>query len=152
MRNLYGIDVSKTHLDLYGLALNGKTIRKRIGNNLKAIEAFLLSLDPGAVLCAEFTGIYSDLLAFTCHQLSIDIALISGYTLKHSMGNEKGKSDEVDAWRIYEYGKRFSDRLTLHQPDNEVLCSHLHKCMYWLQFQFQYDLTDQFYVMVNTKV
>ncbi len=121
MRNLYGIDVSKSHLDLYGLALNGKPIRKRIRNHLKAIEAFLLTLEPGALICAEFTGIYSDLLAFSCHQLSIDIALISGYTLKHSMGNEKGKTDQVDALRIYEYGKRFMDKLSLFEPDNEAL-------------------------------
>ena len=121
MRTIYGIDVSKTHLDIYGLTPNGKVIKKRIKNNLKAIEAFLLSLEKEAIICAEFTGVYSDLLAFTCHQLSINISLINGYTLRHSMGNEKGKSDAIDAVRIWEYGNRFTDKLIFFEPDNELI-------------------------------
>lgn len=120
MRIIYGVDVSKTHLDIYGLTLNGKVFRKRIKNNLKDIESFLLSLEKDAIICAEFTGVYSDLLAFTCHHLSINIALINGYTLRHSMGNEKGKSDAIDAVRIWEYGNRFIDRLTFFEPDDQV--------------------------------
>ncbi len=121
MRNLYGIDVSKGHMDIYGIALNGKTIKKRIKNKLRPIEDFLTSLEPDALICAEFTGIYSDLLACCAHQLSIDIALVSGYTIKHSMGNQKGKSDEVDAQRIYEYASRFKDKLSLFEPDSIYL-------------------------------
>ncbi len=118
MQNLYGIDVSKNHMDIYGIALNGKTLKKRIMNRLRPIEDFLTSLEPGALVCAEFTGIYSDLLACCAHQLSIDFALVSGYTIKHSMGNQKGKSDQVDAERIYEYASRFKDKLSLFKPDS----------------------------------
>ncbi len=121
MRTIYGIDISKTHLDIYGLNSNGKVIKKRINNTLTAIEAFMLCLEKDAIICAEFTGVYSDLLAFTCHQLSISISLINGYTLRHSMGNEKGKSDAIDAIRIWEYGNRFTDKLTFFEPDNEEI-------------------------------
>jgi len=108
-------------MDIYGIALNGKIIQKRIKNSLRPVEDFLNSIEPESFICAEFTGVYSDLLTFCCHQLSVDIALVSGYTLKHSMGNQKGKSDQIDAKRIYEYASRFRDKLSLFEPQHHDL-------------------------------
>lgn len=121
MQIIYGVDVSKNHLDLYGINQDGLVIQKRIKNNLEAIESFLLSIEKDAIVCAEFTGVYTDLLAFCCHHFSTEIALINGYTLRHSMGNEKGKSDRIDAIRIWEYANRFTDKLTFFEPEDQVI-------------------------------
>lgn len=118
---LYGIDVSKEHLDVYSVDPDGVVIRKRIGNKFNAISKFLSGLSPDDVLCAEYTGIYSDLLAWLAYHSSIKIALIHGYTLKHSIGNLRGKSDVTDAERIFEYGIRFNDKLRFYQPESEVM-------------------------------
>lgn len=118
---LYGIDVSKEHLDIYSVDPDGVVIRKRIGNKFNAISKFLGSLSSDDVLCAEYTGVYSDLLSWLAYHSGIKIALIHGYTLKHSIGNLRGKSDVTDAERIYEYGIRFNDKLRFYQPESEVM-------------------------------
>lgn len=118
---LYGIDVSKDHLDIYSVDDDGVVFKKRIGNKFSAISKFLSSISPVDFLCAEYTGVYSDLLAWLAYHAGVQIALIHGYTLKHSMGNARGKSDVTDAERIYEYGIRFGDKLRFYQPESEVM-------------------------------
>jgi transposase len=118
---LYGIDVSKDHLDIYSVDPDGVEYRKRIANKFNAISKFLVSLAPDSILCAEFTGVYSDLLAWLAYHSGIKIALIHGYTLKHSMGNTRGKSDIMDAEKIYEYSNRFNDKLRFYEPEPAVM-------------------------------
>lgn len=118
---IYGIDISKSHLDIHGVKKNGEIFRKRIANKLKAISTFLESIPQESVLCAEHTGVYGDLLVQLASCSNIKIALIPGYTLKKSMGDRKGKSDKVDAERIQEYGTRFTDHLQFVKPKNIVM-------------------------------
>jgi transposase len=84
-------------------------------------------------LCAEHTGIYGDLLVFLCNQKGIKIALVPGYTIKHSLGIIKGKSDPIDAGRIREYGERFYDKLAFKQYDREEMVEL--KSLYTLRSQ-----------------
>lgn len=56
------------------------------------------------VLCAEHTGSYGDLLVYLSNQCGVPIALVSGYSVKHSLDLVKGKSDTKDASRLREYG------------------------------------------------
>lgn len=74
-----------------------------------------------AVLCAENTGTYGDMLVFLSNQSGISIALVPSYTIKHSLGMVKGKSDPIDAGRIREYGERFYDKLVLKEYDKEEI-------------------------------
>jgi transposase len=99
----------------------GKSTNKQVKNRLKDISKFLALVPEDTVLCTENTGAYGDLLVFLCNQLQVKIALVPGYTIKHSLGLIKGKSDPVDAARIREYGQRFYDKLTFKEFDPEEI-------------------------------
>lgn len=118
---IYAIDVSKEHLDIFSNSLDNKPFRKRIKNNLSAIAKFLTKLSNNDIICAEYTGVYSDLLVHIANCSNIKIALVEGYTIKHSMGNPKGKSDLLDSERIWEYANRFFDKLTFNSFDDELM-------------------------------
>jgi transposase len=118
---IYGIDVSSGHLDLYSLDQENKTFVKRISNKLSAIMKFMTSISKDSVLCAEHTGVYGNLLVGMASSCGIRIALIEGYVIHKSFAIEKGKSDQIDARRIWEYGTRFYDKLRFVEPVCEVL-------------------------------
>jgi len=49
----------------------------------------------------------------------VSISLVPGYTVKHSLGLIKGKTDPIDAARLREYGERFFDKLTFKEYQSE---------------------------------
>ncbi|UIR56599.1 IS110 family transposase [Sphingobacterium sp. SRCM116780] len=116
---VYGIDLSKDKFDVNFIDVDGKQKNKVVKNVLSGISNFLSTIRSDAVLCAENTGTYGDLLVFLCNQYDISIALVPGYTLKHSLGLMKGKSDPIDARGLREYGERFYDRLSFKEYQNE---------------------------------
>ncbi len=116
---IYGIDLSMEKFDVNYIDKNGKEKNKRVKNRLIDISGFLDTVSKKAILCAENTGPYGDLLVFLSNQAGIKIALVSGYTIRHSFGMIKGKSDTMDAGRIREYGERFKDKLIFKQYDTE---------------------------------
>ena len=118
---VYGIDLSLEKFDVNFLTSEGKEKNLTIKNAIFPIEKFLSSLPANAVLCAEHTGIYGDLLVYLCNQLKIDISLIPGYTIRHSLGLIKGKTDPADAKNIREYGERFFDKLVYKTYDSESI-------------------------------
>lgn len=103
------------------LDAKGKESNRQVKNKLTSITRFLSTLPGDAVLCAEHTGVYGDLLVYLCNSLDIPIALVSGYTIKHSLGMVKGKSDPLDSRRIREYGERFMDKLEFTVYDEEII-------------------------------
>jgi len=116
---VYGIDLSKEKFDVNFFDTDGKEKNKTVKNGLASISKFLDKVPEGCVLCAENTGSYGDLLVFMCNQFGVSIALVPGYTVKHSLGILKGKSDPIDAARLREYGERFFDRLTFKEYHSE---------------------------------
>jgi transposase len=108
---VYGIDLSMESFDIDYIDQNGKQQRKQVKNRLNGIWNFLTTVPKGSVLCAEHTGCYGDLLLFLSNQMGVPIALVPGFTIKHSLGLIKGKSDPMDAKRIREFGERFYDKL-----------------------------------------
>lgn len=120
MKQIYGIDLSQEKFDVNFLC-NNKVKSFIVKNSLNSIVEFLEKLPKDAVLCAEHTGVYGELLIFIACCMKIPIALSSGYQIRHSLGLLKGKSDKVDAQRIREYGERFFDKLKFFQfPDEEM--------------------------------
>ncbi len=111
MKQIYGIDLSQEKFDVNFLSANNKAKSMVVKNNLNGIVEFLEKLPKEAVLCAEHTGVYGDLLFFLSSCMNIPIALSSGYQIRHSLGLAKGKTDKIDALRIREYGERFYDKL-----------------------------------------
>lgn len=130
---VYGIDLSMEKFDVHYIDKNGKGKNKEVKNRLKDITKFLTSVADDAVLCAENTGTYGDLLVFICNLVGVKIALVPGYTIKHSLGLVKGKSDPIDASRIREYGERFIDKLTFKDYDSEDITEL--KSLYTLRSQ-----------------
>jgi len=78
----YGIDVSKEHLDIFCLDQDVIIYEKRIKNKFSAINSFLSKINPQAIICAEYTGVYSNLLTHLSNCNGIKIALTSGYDLQ----------------------------------------------------------------------
>jgi len=68
-----------------------------VKNGLKAISKFILTVSERSVLCVEEMGSYGGALVFLCSQYDVKIALVLGYTVKHSLALIKGKSDPIDA-------------------------------------------------------
>ena len=108
---IYGIDISSAHLDIYSIDQDEKPFVKRIGNTFKGICKFLERLPKDSILCAEHTGVYGDLLVHLANSYGFKIALIEGYVISKSFTMEKGKTDPIDARKIWNYGTRFYDKL-----------------------------------------
>ena len=117
---IYGIDVSKNSLEIFSKTQNKDIFKKRISNKLVPIELFLSKLEKEAILCLEDSGIYCQLISHIALQFDIKITLIDPYTLKHSIGSPRGKSDEIDAERIYEYAERFHDKLVYYEGEQSM--------------------------------
>jgi transposase len=118
---IYGIDLSMEKFDVNYVDEHGKEKGKTVKNELKAISKFLEELPSDSVLCAENTGVYGDLLLYLSNQFGITICFVPGYTVRHSLGLLKGKSDQIDARRIREYGERFGDKLVAARYKDEPI-------------------------------
>tara|TARA_R110002124_G_scaffold154044_2_gene321062 strand:+ start:442 stop:1419 length:978 start_codon:yes stop_codon:yes gene_type:complete len=117
---VYGIDLSKEKFDVSFLYA-GNEKKKIVPNNFKGICNFLKEVDDESILVAEHTGSYGDLLVHLSCQFGIKIALVSGYSIKHSLGLQRGKSDSKDASRIRKYGERFTEDLRFAEPTPESI-------------------------------
>ncbi len=118
---VYGIDLAKEKFDVNFVNEKGEHKRRTVKNSMAQISVFLEGLPSTAVLCAEHTGTYGDLLVWLCNQYNVRIALVSGYSVKHSLGLVKGKTDPMDAGRLREYGERFFDKLSFRQYHSESM-------------------------------
>ena len=118
---VYGIDLSMEKFDVNFIDAKGKENGKEVKNGVISISKFLSTVPKYGILCAEHTGVYGDLLVYLCNQVNIPIALVPGYTIKHSLGLLKGKSDPLDSRRIREYGERFTDKLVFSECDKESI-------------------------------
>ena len=121
MRQIYGIDLSKEKFDVNFIDQANQEQHSVVKNDLKNIASFLNSLPTDSHLVAEHTGVYGDLLLFLSNQLNISISLCSGYSIRHSLGLRKGKTDKIDAARIRECGERFYDILELSIVNSELM-------------------------------
>jgi transposase len=118
---IYAIDVSKEYLDIFSKSEDGKILQKRIKNNFNSICKLLSQMKVVDFICAEYTGVYTNLLHYLAYCNQIKIALASGFDIKHSLENRKGKSDQLDAERSWEYACRFQDKLMFNIPDDETM-------------------------------
>ena len=107
--------------DVNFIDAKGNEKNREVKNKVISISKFLSSVAEDGILCAEHTGIYGELLIYLCNQAEVPIALVPGYTIKHSLGLLKGKSDPIDSRRIREYGERFADKLVFSEYDQESI-------------------------------
>jgi transposase len=116
---VYGIDLSMEKFDVNFIDINGTERLQTVKNGVDFIVEFLNTIPQDAILCAEHTGVYGDLLVFLSNQCEVPIALVPGYSIKHSLGLQRGKSDPIDCKRNREYGERFFDKLERTNYDEE---------------------------------
>ena len=83
MKQIYGIDLSKEKFDVSFIDSQGMEQWKVIKNTYSGICRFLESIPENALLVAEYTGVYGDLLVFLAQQSNIFISLATGYNIKH---------------------------------------------------------------------
>jgi len=121
MKQIYGIDLSKGKFDVNYLDQFGNEKMKTVSNKLSTVSSFLERLPQDALLVAEHTGIYGNLLLYLTTCLNVRFALVPGYEIKHSFGLLRGKSDQIDAKRIREYGERFFDKLRFVKFESEEI-------------------------------
>jgi len=114
-----GVDVSKLTLDISCAARN---LKDKIDNDKTGFLRFKKWCKQNDInlketfIVMEFTGGYEYRFIQFCESESIPYCRISGLEIKRSMGMTRGKSDEVDAYRISRYGEEKINRLTPDKP------------------------------------
>jgi transposase len=122
-----GIDTSKKTLD-YCLCHNGKKLQSSQVSNDKAglqvLGKSLQNLDipkSELLLCVEHTGIYNYNLLEWANQGDYQLWLENPTAIKRSLGMQRGKNDQIDAYRISQYAARFTDKARLWQPARQII-------------------------------
>ncbi len=126
-----GIDVSKNTLDFTLLADKEKQFQLQTSNDLAGIRQFWKQLKEQnafnldrAVFCMEHTGIYNQHLLNFLYSKKAAVCLESAVHIKRSAGLQRGKNDQVDAFRIAQYASKNCETLRLWQPKRQVI-THL---------------------------
>lgn len=114
-KSFIGVDVSKLSLDVCLVTEDGEIKNFKIDNTLKALKIFLKKINNSlnlqeTLVCAEFTGHYSNILRGFCLNNKIALWLESGAEIKLRSGVQRSKSDKVDAEQIADYALRYTDR------------------------------------------
>lgn len=121
-----GIDVSHAYLDFALLSDEGHPIRTaRIDNSRRAISHWIKELKrkdrvmlEQSLFCLEPTGHYSQLLLELLVKHKAPTWLAHPLHIKQSLGDQRGKSDELDALRIAQYAYRFRDKARMFTIDH----------------------------------
>lgn len=107
---VFGIDVSKSTIDVVGINLSGAIIFKHraIENSKKSIQLLVKKITHkygvnNVVFAFENTGIYSLHLAYVLNYLDTTYYNLSALEIHRSMGISRGKSDKIDALVIAKY-------------------------------------------------
>ena len=125
MKHVVGIDVSKASLDLALMSNSGELLcTDKVANDLRSLVALTkrwtkkYGLDKAECLvCLEPTGHYSYLALHALVKLGLPTWLAHPRDIQQSIGNTRGKTDEIDAIRIADYARRFHDKARLVTPD-----------------------------------
>jgi len=122
---ILGVDVSKLTLDICCAERN---LYLKIENQTKGFNLFKkwckvneINLKETLVVM-EHTGGYEYRFIQFCESQSIPYCRIPGLEIKQSQGMTRGKSDQVDAFRIGQYGEEKAKRLVPSKPlDKNIL-------------------------------
>ena len=86
------------------------------------------------LICAEYTGVYTNTLIEFADRKGIALSLNSPLDIKRSIGLVRGKNDAVDAARIAEFAYRRRENLRLYEKP----CDAIMKMQYLLTERRQY--------------
>lgn len=117
-KSFIGVDVSKLTLDLCLIGPDGEIKNFKIENGPSALKKFFDGVKKivnikETLVCAEYTGHYSNVLKRHCLSNEIGLWLESGAEIKLRSGVQRRKNDKIDAERIAQYAIRYVDRANL---------------------------------------
>jgi transposase len=119
-----GIDVSRNTLDIHCSEINQHI---QISNDQAGFKDFLkwtvkhrIDLSKSMVIL-EFTGGYEYCWIQFCETQQIPYSRIPGLAIKRSMGITRGKTDQVDAARIAQYGEEKHKTIKPTKPLNRSI-------------------------------
>ncbi|NQV74782.1 MAG: transposase [Bacteroidetes bacterium] len=122
---ILGVDVSKLTLDICCAA---RKLHLKIDNHAQGFGMFKKWCKTNDIhlkdvlVVMEYTGGYEYRFIQFCEALSLSYCRIPGLEIKQSMGMTRGKSDQVDSFRIGQYGEEKIQRLTPSKPlDKNIL-------------------------------
>ncbi|GAC1315067.1 MAG: IS110 family transposase [Mucilaginibacter sp.] len=122
---ILGVDVSKLTLDICCAERNQHLKIDNCSKGFCVLKKWCKAngIDLAETLIVlEFTGGYEYRFLQFCEAMSIAYCRVSGLEIKNSLGMTRGKSDEMDAFRIGQYGEDKIKRLQPSKPlDNNVL-------------------------------
>ncbi|MEM6526605.1 MAG: IS110 family transposase [Bacteroidota bacterium] len=122
-----GIDVSKEVLDFNVLDLSGNNFHHQVSNTKSGINSFLIRCKKANVnlerslFCLEHTGLYNEQLVAILSAKQLSVWVEQGLQVKRSLGMQRGKTDQVDAYRLSEYAFRFQDKCRLWKAPSASL-------------------------------
>lgn len=125
-KTFIGIDVSKLTLDICLITVDGVIENLKIENKDLSIKKFFKSLEKSCLweeilVCAEYTGHYSNPLKVFCIGQNVALWLESGAEIKLRSGVQRRKNDKIDAERIVDYAMRYVDKARLQTLDDKVI-------------------------------
>lgn len=125
-KTFIGIDVSKLTLDICLITTDGIIEHFKIENKEHSIKRFFKNLEKSCLsgeilVCAEYTGHYSNPLKVFCLGQNIALWLESGAEIKLRSGVQRRKNDKIDAERIADYAIRYVDKARLQTLDDKVI-------------------------------
>lgn len=119
-----GIDISKKHFDVatYAQKEHGKKFHKRYSMEERSMKECLKDLRKNGLdlnktlFCSECTGDYGRKLNAFFQKKKIDYWEESPVKIKKSFRILRGKSDQIDAYRIASYAYRYQEEFKPKQP------------------------------------
>ena len=73
------------------------------------------------IICLEATGVYAENLCYYFASKTYQVILADPHKVNHATRDTPRKNDHIDAQRIAEYAYRYTDKLSLWQPRDEIL-------------------------------
>ena len=130
-KHFVGIDVSKEKFDAAIIQpnFNCQIQSFELVNSAKGVKQLLKDLKKkkidlvNVLFCLEHTGLYGSIIINELLKNKANVWIEMAYTIKHSIGIQRGKTDKIDAIRIAEYAARFQDKVLLYKPSNQNLAT-----------------------------
>ena len=96
-------------------------------NNIDGSNEFLFLISrhnikqSEAIICMEATGVYTENLSYFLASKGFTVCIEAPHKIKNKTKDSPRKNDFIDAEAIAEYAYRYSDKLPIWKPGNEIL-------------------------------
>lgn len=102
-------------------------LTQKFRNNFDGFNEFLSLLSEHhvrqaeVIICMEATGVYSENLSYFLASKEFNVCIESPHKIKTKTKDSPRKNDFIDAQAVAEYAYRYTDKLSVWKPKNEIL-------------------------------